>query len=65
MTFISQTAPECMLPAMAKEKATGTQKIMAGLLELIRARCTKGVVEALTAIVPEYIPGPSFLRHAA
>jgi hypothetical protein len=54
-----------MLPAMAKEKATGTQKIMAGLLELIRARCTKGLVEALTAIVPEYIPGLPFLRHAA
>jgi len=50
---------------MAKGKVIGTHKKMAGLLELIRARCTKGLVETLTAIVPEYIPGPPFLRHAA
>ncbi|HET9284012.1 MAG TPA: polysaccharide biosynthesis protein [Candidatus Angelobacter sp.] len=38
---------------------------MADLLDLVRARCTKGLVEALTAIVPEYVPSPTFLRHAA
>lgn len=34
------------------------------LLELVHARCTKGLVETLTAIVPEYIPSATFLRHA-
>lgn len=38
---------------------------MADLLDLVRACCTKGLVEALTAIVPEYVPSPTFLRHAA
>jgi FlaA1/EpsC-like NDP-sugar epimerase len=38
---------------------------MADLLELVHARRTKGLVEALTAIVPEYVPSPTFLRHAA
>jgi hypothetical protein len=47
-----------MPPAMANRKAAGTHKKMAGLLELVRARCIKGLVKALTAIVPEYIPGP-------
>lgn len=37
---------------------------MADLLELVNARCTRGMVEALTAIVPEYVPSPTFLRHA-
>lgn len=38
---------------------------MADLLDLVRARRTKSLVEALTAIVPEYVPSPTFLRHAA
>ena len=37
---------------------------MGDLLELVGARCTRGLVEALTAIVPEYVPSPTFLRHA-
>jgi len=38
---------------------------MADLLELVHIRRTKGLVESLTAIVPEYVPSPTFLRHAA
>jgi len=38
---------------------------MADILELVRARRIKGLVEAVTAIVPEYIPSPTFLCHAA
>jgi hypothetical protein len=38
---------------------------MADLLELVHTRRTKGLVESLTAIVPEYVPSPTFLRHAA
>ena len=38
---------------------------MGNLLELVRARSTNGLADALTAIVPEYIPSPTFLRHAA
>ena len=37
---------------------------MADLLEFVHARRTIGLVEALTAIVPEYVPSPTFLRHA-
>ena len=37
---------------------------MADLLERVHARRATGLVEALTAIVPEYIPSPTFLRHA-
>jgi len=40
-------------------------KKMADILELVRARRIKGLVEAVTAIVPEYIPSPTFLCHAA
>ena len=33
------------------------------LLELVRARQARPLMEALMAIVPEYIPSPTFLRH--
>ena len=60
MASTFHAAPLCL-----QQRSWGIAKKMAGLLELVRARRMKGLVEALTAIVPEYAPIPTFLRHAA
>jgi len=60
-TSIAQLYRVCGSEVSAPE--TFIEKL-AALLELVRARRTRGLVEALTAIVPEYVPSPAFLRHA-